>query len=295
MAIQKAWQPVRNLLAQFSPRRRRWERFLRELPLDPAQLQRPLAAPPQNDFIICGSPRTGTTLVCAQLFQPPQVVTVMEPWDGMRLPPAELFASLRQEITSNQSLSRGKLDLTTLQNEGKVKWTQEEAASHSLTVAPDYILGVKWPAYWQYLDLLPETRFLVCVRNPIDTIHSFKKAGGQVARGLQYTTRFNQTLNQDLRRRTDDERLRRIYLYDTINEQVLRHLDRANVFVVRYEEWFTDPERMLSEIGGFLGVTLHSGLARIRAPKSETLDLPPEEIELIRQHCRTAKALGYDL
>ena len=81
------WQRFRDAAGRLSPRRRRWERFLQALPLDPSELEVPLAPPGRDDFIICGCPRTGTTLLAAVLFQPPRMVTCMEPWDGMR-PPA---------------------------------------------------------------------------------------------------------------------------------------------------------------------------------------------------------------
>src|SRR5919109_1001972 len=81
-----------------SPRHWRWRRLLRSLDLTTETLERPVASPGPRDFVICGSPRTGTSLAAAALHQPPASLTVMEPWDGMRLPIAPLFASLRDEI-----------------------------------------------------------------------------------------------------------------------------------------------------------------------------------------------------
>jgi hypothetical protein len=228
------------------------------------------------------------------LFQPPAVITVMEPWDGMRLPPAELIASPRAEIETTGMLRRGKLDVETLLKEGIVQWGQEGEVTARVEVTPDYLLGVKWPAYWRYLELLPETKFLVCVRHPLEVIGSYKKAGGRVAQGLQYETAFNRKLNEELEAATHNVALRRILLHDYINSRLLTYLSRPNVFVVRYERWFTEPEALLADLSAFLGTQLTQGAAALRPPRGK-LELTEEETILIKQHCRTAEPLGYNL
>jgi hypothetical protein len=75
-----------------------WEELLATLTLDPDALADPLPPPGPDDVIVCGSSRSGTTLLSAMLFQPPRAVCVMEPWDALRLAPAELFASFRAEL-----------------------------------------------------------------------------------------------------------------------------------------------------------------------------------------------------
>jgi hypothetical protein len=285
---------LRRTLAFFSPRRRRWERFLRSLPLDPGNLPRPLLPPGERDVIICGCPRTGTTLLAAALFQPPQVVTVMEPWDGMRMAPAELFASLRQEIAATGRITRGRLDLPLLLRSGEVRWCQEGAGALLLTVAPGFLLGVKWPAFWRYLEMLGETKFLVCLRDPLEVIASFRDAGGRLTMGFNQETRFNRPMNDDLRAATRDAALRRVLLFEYIHTRVLPFLQRPNVLVVRYERWFDDRERLLRDLGTFLGVPLGAGPARIGKPRPHA-SFSPREFDLIRAHCSTADALGYPL
>jgi hypothetical protein len=284
---------ARTLLAPLSPRRRRWQRFLAGLPLTVASGVG-LEAPPAEDFILCGCPRTGTTLLTAALFQPPQVVTVMEPWDGMRMPPAELFRSLHAEIETGV-LRRGRLDVQTLQGAGEVRWTQEGTQDVPVATTPDWILGVKWPGYWRFLDALPETRFVVTLRHPFEVVASFKQAGGQVAQGLQYETAFNRELNAHLRSATTDPSERRVLLFDYIHERLLPHLERPNVLVVRYERWFDDADGLVAELAAFLGRELHRSPALLRRPRAAAGVLDPAELELVRRTCRTAEALGYDL
>jgi Sulfotransferase family len=283
---------LRDKAARLSPRRRRWERFLRDLPLDPADLDHPLERPGRDDFIICGCPRTGTTLLTAVLVQPPRVVTCMEPWDGMRLPPAQLFASLRDEVEATGKLQRGRLDLQELRRSGSVRWCPEGKAAADMSVQPPWLLGVKWPGYWRYLESLPDTRFIVCLRDPSEVIASFKAASGRVGQGLQYDTRFNRELNRELLEMTRDPDLRRVFLFEYVHQRLLPHLRRPNVLVVRYERWFTDRDGLLGQISQFLGCNVTAGHVYIR--RSTAVDaLSPRDRDLIKLHCTTAAALGY--
>ena len=280
-------------LRPLSPRSRRWRRFLRSLPLDPDRLSRPLASPGRRDFIICGPSRSGTTLLCAALFQPPAAVTVMEPWDGMRMPPAELFASLRREIASTGRLARGRLDVPALRRDGAARRLPEGRASVAIRVGEDYLLGVKWPAYWRFLDLLPDTKFLVCIRHPFQVVASFKRSGGRLAEGLDYDTRFNRAMNGWLLSATRDPAVRRVMLYDYVMSRVIPHLGRPNVLAVRYERWLEDPPALMEEVRAFLGADLHPPALAIREPRSP--GLPEDEARLVAARCTTATALGYDL
>jgi hypothetical protein len=266
---------------------------LGSLTLDPDRLQHPLREPGPRDFIICGAPRTGTSLLTAILFQPPEIVTVMEPWDGMRLAPDDLFGSIRDELARTGRLERGRLDVGALSSEGEVRWGRDGELPHRVVTAHDYLLGIKWPAFHRYLDLLRQTKFLVCLRHPVEVVNSYTKQGGRLHQGLEYDIAFNRKMNAHLREATDRDSVRRILLYDYVNLQLAPHLDRDNVFAVRYERWFEDKERLLVELEGFLGVPLDPGKAVIRPP--QPVEIPDSELELIRSNCMSAAALGYRL
>jgi hypothetical protein len=92
---------------------------------------------------------------------------------------------------------------------------------------------------------------------------------------------------------TEQDHVRRVLLYDYANLRLAPHLDRPNVFAVRYERWFEDRKRLLHEIGEFLGTDLGPGMALIRRPRPA--DLSASEVEVIERHCRSAAILGYDL
>jgi hypothetical protein len=276
-----------------SPNHRRWRRLLTESTLDPDDLIRPVPSPGKRDFIICGASRTGTTLASALLFQPPAVITAMEPWDGMKLPPAELFASLRAEVDESGRLERGKLDLKALDEEGAVRWRHERSAPVALDAGADYLLGVKWPAFWRYLELLPETRFIVCLRHPYGTISSFKRVGGRLSEGLDYEIAFNRRMNDALVEATPDLELRRVLLYEYVNSRILPHLDRPSVLPLKYESWFSEPQEVLEQVNAFLGLELSDVRPAIREPSSP--EISERERTLIKEHCRSTEALGYEI
>ncbi len=285
----------RRRFSIFSPRRRRWERFLKSFTLDPADLERPLQEPGERDVIICGVPRSGTTLLAAALFQPPQVVSVMEPWDGMRLAPAELFRSLRKEIEATSALSRGKLDVHALHSERTVRWTKEGSQVVPLPkLSVDYVLAIKWPAFWQYLPLLPNTRFLVCVRNPLEVIESFKNQSGRLSEGLNYDIAFNQEMNRTLLAATNDPAERRILLYEYISERILPFSEAPNVLVVHYERWAKDLDGLLEDISNFLECDLTSVPVQIHQPASVN-PLTAEGPNYVGRIAPLARKFGYEL
>jgi hypothetical protein len=223
------------------------------------------------------------------LFRPPDVVTVMEPWDALRLPPRELFSSLRAELATGE-LRRGRLDVEELIERQRVVWCRDGEKPRAVATAGRYQLGVKFPAFWRYLDRLPGTRFLVCLRDPIEVVSSYEATGGRLAEGLDYDIPFNRRMNDHLEAATDDPAVRRVLLYDYIHQRIQPHLERPNVHVVRYERWFTEPEAQLAEIGDFLGVTLDGVPVRLRPPEHRDTD---QVAALVARHCTTAVSLGY--
>ena len=270
-----------------------WQRFLKGLPIEPDTLPRPVAQPGECDFIICGVPRSGTTLVAGMLFQPPHVVTVMEPWDGMRLVPADLFASLRREIRETGQLRRGKLDVAALREQRKVKWQAEGATPAEVKVNGDFSLGVKWPAFWRYVELLPDTKFVVCVRHPAEVVQSFEQQGERLAQGYMYDTRFNLRMHAELRAATDDDAERRILLYKYISDRLIPHLERPNVHVVRYESWLEDPDTTLRALCEFLGLPKLQPTVSLRSAKAKR-NVDATTKRLLRKHLGNSY-LGYDL
>lgn len=270
----------------------RWRRLLASCDLSLESASAPLRAPGDNDFIIAGCPRTGTSLLAASLFQPPDVVVSMEPWDGLRMLPSELFDSLRSEVEDSGALRRGRLDVEAIRSENRVSWVKDDETSVSVEANPGFLLGVKWPTFWQYLDFLPTTKFLVTLRHPVEVIASFQKTGGRLAEGFDYDVAFNARMNNWLARASDDPRERSALMYQYIYSRVAGHLKRENVLMVRYEDWFNEPALLTDRIAEFLGLDAFVPAVDITTPRRDYRD---EYRVLARRHCQIAGELGYDL
>lgn len=275
-----------------SPAYRRWQRLLGSLTYNPEEDSSGPSAPGSDDVIICGIPRSGTALLTAMLYRPPELVTVMEPWDAMRMSPAELYLSLRQELTAGR-LSRGRLDIEALNERRAVSWCRDGEKPVDVFVSKQFKLAVKFPAFWRYLDYFPDCKFIVCVRDPAEVIPSFRLNGGRLSIGLDYDIPFNEKMNRTLENATKNEALRRIKLYDYIAFSILPHMQRKNVFVLRYEDWFERPEALLSELGEFVDVNLTGPTIDLREPVARK-NVDPTEQALIKRHCKAARAFGYE-
>lgn len=245
-----------------------------------------------RDFVIAGCPRSGTSLLAAQLFRPPDIVTCMEPWDGLRMPLASLMSSLRTEVLDG-ALRRGRLDIEALERDRDVRWIRDGEKTYQLNAKPDFQLGVKWPAFWRYVDLLETTRFLICLRDPVATVVSFASSGGRLAAGLDYDVAINREMNRELRSRTSDHLARGAMQWEFINSRLLPSFSQRNVMVVRYEQWFDDLDGVLRRVGDFLGVSLEGSIVDLRRPRSGEPDHGIREA--VAMHCPTSGLLGYEV
>jgi hypothetical protein len=278
-------------------RRRHWKSFDQSIAeFDPATLARPLTQPSARDFIICGAPRTGTTFLCGLLFQPPKVVTVMQPWDGLRIPVGDLFRSIRAEVSSG-IMARGRLDLDALCRQGQMSVVAEGSQPYRVETDKAFLLGIKWPVFYRYIGMLPDTKFVICVRDPVDVVESYKRGTADPGRrafgkGYANPNGFNREMNNYLRAATWSAARRRILMFDYHYERILPYLSRPNVLLVRHERWFIDPSRLRSEISSFLGVEIGPGHVPVqRSVMSGTIDTKLRASILARS--TTAAALGY--
>lgn len=285
------WRAVAPAVPSWRARRA----YLRGLTLDLGPLGSPLPAPGPDDVVLCGVPRSGTTLLTAALHQPPRAVALVEPWLGLVLPPAELFAEVRRRLRHDGAIG-GRLDLDRLRAEGSTDWVEDRARPVEPRPDADSVLvGIKWPTYWQLLPHLPDTRFVVCVRHPHKVVASMVGARGDLRDGLDHEIPFNAGVNAELRRATRWRAERRALLYERIVAGILPHLERPNVFLVRYERWSTDAPRLLAELSDFLGVDLTEPLVRLDRGPGRPPRLTRRDRAAVAALCPSARALGYEV
>jgi hypothetical protein len=86
---------------------------------------------------------------------------------------------------------------------------------------------------------------------------------------------------------------RQILLVEAITRAVVPHLDRPNVFTLRYERWFDDRDALLESLSAFLGVDVTATPVVVgpRRPRQDAAALT----ELVRRHSAAPALLGYDL
>ncbi|MEZ4322080.1 MAG: hypothetical protein R3F61_31700 [Myxococcota bacterium] len=119
-------------------------------------------------------------------------------------------------------------------------------------------------------------------------------SGSRVQEGFDYDTAFNREQNHIVGERAATSALRRIELFDYVHERLLPHLDRPNVFVLRYERWFDDRDRLLAELGGFLGTDLSDCPVRVEKRDGRRV-MDNDDREFVLRHSRMAHLLGYSL
>lgn len=271
-----------------SPRHRAWQSVLDSCQLDPASVDQS-QTPGERDILVGGVPRSGTALLTSMLHRPSASIAVMEPWDALRLPPRYLMGSLRQELAEG-ALARGRLDYAAVAD-GRVAWTRDGERHWPMHYHDDTMLIVKFPTFWQYLDRLPEARFVMCVRHPEAAIASFTATGGRLAAGLEYDVTFNRDLNARLLAATADPAHRRALLYSEIVTAIADAQERPNVLVVRYEDWWDRPDALLDELESFVGVALRPPTISIHPPTAGSGGNVGELPSVVR----VAERLGYSL
>ena len=270
----RPFQPAaRTVLRATSPRHRRWHDLLTSCTLTPDAVTA-AHSPGPRDVVICGCPRSGPALAPAAHQQPPTMATREGPWAGLRRAPDALFAPIRRDLATGTQ-RRGRLRLDLLEAEGDVAWQRDGERSFPVRLAPDGLVGVKWPSYWQLIGRLPRTRFVVCVRHPDDVVRSMAATGGRIGEGLDYDTAFTADLNHRLLRTAPTAPERRLAMYDEVYRHVLDHADEPNVFLLHYERWADDSQAVLEELSGFLDV--REGEARAQVVQDRVAGLLGED------------------
>ena len=218
------------------------------------------------NLIITGIPRSGTSYLCNLLHRYSNCVIVNEPAQifaplGRETVPwgvARMYAELRSDIRE------GKPIANKLQDGKVVEDTAGEDVRRSYTPRVenvDFVLGTKntltyLPRLKDLRRVMPEVRIVACVRNPYDTIASWKASFSHLR---------DATLNKIPVGHPDDPCLtgmqagdlklimatldiaqRRAMWWNYLAERILEQ--GRSVILVRYPELIADPQPILAEI-----------------------------------------------
>jgi hypothetical protein len=265
------------------------------------------------ELIITGIPRSGTSLLCnllhrldncVALNEPPEVAAMMlesPPW-GL----ARFFRDIRRDVLDGKPL-RNKLA------SGKV--TQDTAVAgqietyHPCVAASDFVLGIKTTLPFlsrlpQIRRVMPNARFVVCVRDPLETLASWKTSFAHLRdadiRGIQIGNPDDPELTGHQRHRLaaiaaiPETPARRAawwaYWADLIHDS-LEHL-----ILVRYDDLAMNPRQTLDKF--LSGWPAGNPLEPIEpsTPRAQIENLDDADISAARLLCRASAAkLGLQL
>ncbi len=267
------------------------------------------------DVFITGIPRSGTSYLCSILNQVGDCVVVNEPaqifppFSGQGLPwgVATYYRDLRRDILDGKPIQNKLHNGKFIEDTAVV----DAVADYSPLIGrPDFLLATKNTLAYlarlpQIRRVMPEARIVVCVRNPMDTIASWKTTFDHLANAdvnsFPVGNPRDSTLPPPARHRleeislTPDLALRRALLWRHLAELILENRDR--VLLLRYEEVVSRPTEVLQEILAASSSALEPKLVSRLEPsaartKRDRLDAQDERA--IRSVCGQAAAeLGY--
>ncbi len=263
------------------------------------------------DILITGIPRSGTSYLCNLLHRYSNCVVVNEPVELLVVLAQEvvpwsiprLYRKLRSDISAGRPISN-KLQQGVVTHDTLLS---AETSDYIPAIdAEDFVLGTKNTiAYLTRFEgirrVMPDVRVIVCIRDPFDTIASWKTSFPHLRdvdisglpvgneREPWLTVAQRQALEQIID--TDDLAQRRARRWHYFAERIL---DQGNtVTLVRYDEMVINPEHALTKIlSGFPKGKLREPV-QPSSIRSAAYQLDASERQAIRAICsQSAAALG---
>jgi Sulfotransferase family len=258
------------------------------------------------DLILTGIPRSGTSYLCNLLHRYDNCVILNEPaevapaLDGSILPwlPALFYRQIRRDVLMGVPIRNKLID-------GKV--TQDTAVGGEqkfyvpAVSSGDFVLGMKTTIPFlsrlpHLRRVMPSARLVACVRNPFDTIASWKTTFPHLRDADVEGVRIGnpRDLVLSAAQRTELERIsavpepamRRAAWWRYLAELVLESIEQ--VALVRYEQLVAQPRQTLETIlaGGNAGRPVEPIAPSEPASKLEALDAA--DVQAIRSLCSDA-------
>jgi hypothetical protein len=217
------------------------------------------------DIIITGPPRSGTSYLCTVLNGISNCVVLNEPAEAYQAPfkVRRAFNTIRNDIIEGRPIKNkmkdGKFIEDTVDDDA-----YEEYVPHIEN--EQFHLAMKSPIFFlmmlpRLINLMPNKVRLVCVRNPIDTIASWKKSFGHLdgPTAEQADTWVRQT------------------------SKIIEHRDDVHLLI--YEEWIKDPRQHLSSIPDLFTEAQLTSLPVSEPRQGKRELLTPDDIALVKEVC----------
>jgi len=281
-----------------------------------ARLQALPAAPRRacarrRDVLVTGISRSGTSWLCRLLDQHTDCIALNEPAEVVRILEREgepeglaaFLADTRARVLAGEpiqnKLTGGRVTADTAVDNTRIAYVPSPASA-------EFVLAVKnTRAFLSRLDTirraLPDTRIVACVRNPFDTLGSWKRSfphlrDAEVARvpvGHPEDPWLAAGDRAALRAvaATADVAERRARWWRWFAEMLLRHRD--GVMLVRYEELVADPAGVLERVLGDYALGTPREPLAPSTPHRTRAVLDAHDVEVIEALCLdVARELG---
>jgi len=269
------------------------------------------------NIFVTGIPRSGTSYLCTQLHNLKDCVAINEPEEIFNILPdpnnmhgmRAYYDALRSRIAAGEPIAN-KINNGKLIEDTAVVFA-EELYRPSVSTA-HFVLATKntlgYLARLPYLlEVMPDALFIACVRNPLDTLASWKSTfshlSGATVRDLRLGHVEDPHLDAAARarlREIDREgrlEVRRALFWSHLAMIILAHRDR--LFVLRYEDLVADPQGRLQAAYAAMQDAPPFVPETPFVPssvRSKRLALNEQDHAAILEHCgEVAKQFGYDL
>ena len=267
------------------------------------------------NVLITGIPRSGTSYLCTILNKVRGCVAINEPTQifaplaGPGLPwgVATFYRNLRRDILDDRLIQNKLHNGEFIEDTSLVDTVADYSPEIDRT---NFLLATKNTLAYlarlpELLRVMPEARIVVCVRNPMDTIASWKTTFDHLSKADVNSFPVGNPQDNHLAvpalnrlaeiAHTSALPLRRALLWRHLAELILENRDR--ILLVRYEELVSRPTEILQEIldasSSALGVDLTAPVA-LSAARTKRYALDAGDLSAIRSICGHAAAeLGY--
>ncbi len=263
-----------------------------------------------KNIIITGIPRSGTSYLCKLLNSLENSVVINEPEEIMYFNAKDMW-KLRVYLKKLRfNIYKGKRVKNKIQNgiiiEDTAKIDERNFYKHEV-INSDFLLSVKNPLAFlamlpTFKKIIPQAKIVVCIRNPIDTIASWKKSFPHLSDVIfeQFPKIFfdEEMITEQQKNAlkeieiTEDFEIKRALLWNYLAEIIDKN--REDIILVQYEKFIVNPNSELASLFSYFpDLKFNFPTSELRSYRDE---MSEEEILKITKVCSNiASGFGYHL